>query len=98
MRRRRPILPLIAALAAIVLTPSAGAGGDPFGQQAPSNTGLPTITGSVAAAQTLSASTGDWSGVKPSYSFQWARCNSAGAACAPIAGQSGGTYAIPGAD
>jgi len=31
-RRRRQILPLIAALAAIVLTPSAGAGGDGKGQ------------------------------------------------------------------
>jgi hypothetical protein len=92
--RRRQVLPLVAALAAIVLTPSAGAGGDGKGQQPPTNETLPAITGNAIAASALTASTGDWSGPRPSFEFQWARCDAAGAACTPIAGQTASTHVI----
>ena len=58
-----------------------------IGALLPSNTGLPSITGSLIDGQLLSAATGSWSGTAPvSYAYQWQLCNSAGEACKDIAG------------
>ena len=43
----------------------------------PVNIGLPFITGTLQDGQTLTASTGDWSGTAPlGYAYQWQRCAS----------------------
>ncbi|HEY8726851.1 MAG TPA: LamG-like jellyroll fold domain-containing protein, partial [Gaiellaceae bacterium] len=48
----------------------------------PVNTGLPVVSGSAVEGQSLSASSGSWSGTAPfSYAYQWRRCDAAGAAC-----------------
>jgi phosphatidylinositol-3-phosphatase len=65
----------------------------------PSNTSLPTISGTAQQGQTLTASSGTWSGTQPiSYAYQWRRCDSAGGACANVAGATAQTYALTSSD
>jgi hypothetical protein len=68
--------------------------------KAPSSTARPTISGTARAGQTLTAATGSWavSGAKPTYYFQWARCDAKGMNCAPIAGAVSSRYTLTGAD
>ena len=63
--------------------------------KAPANTAPPAITGTVQDGQTLSASTGSWTGIAPfSYTYQWRRCNSSGESCANISGATSSTYVV----
>jgi hypothetical protein len=64
----------------------------------PANTALPTIGGSAVAGQTLTASTGSWSGAPTSYAYQWRRCDSAGASCANVTGATAASYAVASGD
>ncbi len=73
----------------------------PIGTEAttPENTALPTIEGPLTAGQTLTASTGSWSGSEPiSYSYQWQRCNQLGDECVEIEHATGETYTLTTAD
>jgi hypothetical protein len=55
----------------------------------------PTISGQAAPGQTLTASPGTWSGTRPlAYTYQWQRCDAAGANCVGIAGATRQTYAV----
>jgi streptogramin lyase len=66
---------------------------------APINSSLPSISGSSAEGQTLTASPGVWSGSPaPSYTFRWERCNSAGEACTDIEGAANRTYRLGAVD
>jgi hypothetical protein len=66
---------------------------------APVNTAVPTITGTVKDGQTLTSTTGTWTGTTPlTYARQWRRCDSAGANCADISGATGTTYVLAAAD
>jgi uncharacterized repeat protein (TIGR01451 family) len=66
---------------------------------APSNTGVPTISGSTVVGQTLTANPGTWTGnPTPALSYQWQRCDAAGANCADIVGATSTTYVLTGAD
>jgi hypothetical protein len=48
----------------------------------PSNSALPSISGTAKDGQLLTAATGTWSGTAPiSYGYQWQTCNAAGEAC-----------------
>jgi hypothetical protein len=68
-------------------------------QYAPSNTAAPSVSGTAQEGQTLSAGSGTWSSSSTiSYSYQWQRCNSTGAACVNIAGATAQTYAVQNAD
>lgn len=52
---------------------------------APSNESPPTISGETEVGQTLTASTGTWTGTHPqSYSYEWFRCEVDGQACEGI--------------
>jgi Fibronectin type III domain len=64
----------------------------------PSNTAPPTISGTAAVGQTLSASTGTWSENPTRYEYQWQRCDSSGASCAPIFAATTSTYTVSSAD
>jgi predicted actin-binding protein len=65
----------------------------------PVNTAPPSISGSPAPGQSLSASTGSWSGDAPmSFAFRWERCDAAGGACSAVSGATGQTYGVGSAD
>ena len=52
----------------------------------PANTAPPAISGSAQQGQTLTAAAGSWNGSTPlNYAYQWQRCDSTGASCAPLA-------------
>ena len=66
---------------------------------APTNTSLPTIGGTVATGNTLTANTGTWAGSTPiSFQYQWRICDNAGAGCHDIAGATAQTYQLKAAD
>ena len=55
----------------------------------------PTVIGTPARGSTLSADRGRWAGGPSSFTYQWNRCDPAGANCAAIAGAVSQTY-VPG--
>jgi len=65
----------------------------------PVSTSAPVVSGVVADGQTLSATTGTFSGTAPlTYAYQWQRCDASGSSCANIAGATSATYAETAAD
>ena len=59
----------------------------------PLNVTRPTITGSAAVGDALTASPGEWSGAQPiTYSYQWQSCTSTGEDCTPIENATASTY------
>ncbi|HYM55885.1 MAG TPA: choice-of-anchor R domain-containing protein, partial [Solirubrobacteraceae bacterium] len=66
--------------------------------QAPANTALPTVSGTVLQGETLSASTGTWSGSPSSFAYQWQECNSVGGGCANVSGATGSSYKLAAGD
>jgi thermitase len=66
---------------------------------APANTTPPTVSGTVKPGQTLTSTTGSWSGTTPlTYAYQWLRCDSSGANCVPIGGATAASYMVASAD
>ena len=66
---------------------------------APVNTVAPALSGVARDGQTLSASTGTWTGTDPiAYTYQWQRCDAGGGNCADIAGETGSSYDLAAAD
>jgi RHS repeat-associated protein len=65
----------------------------------PRNAALPAISGELLVGQTLIASTGTWSAVpEAGYTYQWQRCNRAGAECSSISGATSSTHVLVTAD
>ena len=61
----------------------------------PANTGLPVISGTPTVGQTLSSSTGSWSGTPPlTYAYQWESCDASGSGCANITGATSSSYVL----
>ncbi len=59
----------------------------------------PAITGTAQLGQTLTTTTGGWTGpAVVLYKYQWQRCTAAGSACADLAGAFGATYQPVAAD
>jgi len=83
-------------LSAVALTFATGAaGGTGPGKKAPpANTTLSAISGTAQTGKAMTATTGTWSGQTSGFAFQWLRCDSAGAACASIPGQTASTHLI----
>ena len=66
---------------------------------APVNTAVPTISGTAKDGQTLTSTTGTWTGTTPlTYGRQWRRCDAAGANCVDISGATATTYVVAPAD
>ena len=56
----------------------------------PSNGKAPEVLGSLVEGQTLSATSGSWSGTEPiTYAYQWLQCNAAGEKCTEISKATG---------
>jgi hypothetical protein len=67
--------------------------------QAPVNTQVPVITGTVAVGQQLQASAGNWTGTPaPTFAYQWQDCDSGGNNCSPITGATVSSYTIQASD
>jgi len=68
----------------------------------PANAGgstAPSISGTAQEGQTLTASTGTWTGSTPiTYSYQWVSCDGSGANCSPISGATGSNYTLSSSD
>ncbi len=97
----RPAVMLLVAGAALLALVVPGA----FAQQqaVPSNTAEPTISGTAAQGQTLTATQGSWDGSPTTYGYQWVRCGSDGGApdgsnCAVIGGATTTAYILSAAD
>jgi hypothetical protein len=62
--------------------------------QPPSNSTLPTVSGTPRLGETLTASLGSWSGSPTSFDFQWERCDADGDACSTIVGATSQEYDV----
>jgi hypothetical protein len=68
-------------------------------QYAPTNTAAPQVSGTAQEGSTLTSTNGSFSSTTAvTYSYQWQRCNSTGAACINISGATNQTYAVQAAD
>jgi uncharacterized protein YukE len=66
---------------------------------APVNSFPPSISGDEETGSVLTSSNGTWSGSAPiTYTYEWRRCNSAGASCAAISGGTAQSYIVQSAD
>jgi len=66
---------------------------------APVNTAVPQVSGSPIAGQTLTATTGTWSGYPaPSYAYQWSDCDQNGQNCNAIHGAGSSSYVVQSTD
>jgi hypothetical protein len=74
------------------------AAGQASGNAQPTNTALPTISGTPQEGQTLTASKGTWTGNPTSYGYAWSRCDENGNGCSKIDGAGADTYTLAKAD
>ncbi len=95
MRMRR--LTVLACAAAVsALTVAAASQGQ--ATAAPSNTSLPSISGSARDGSLLTASHGSWTNSPTSFAYQWQRCDAQGGSCADIPGATSNKYTVQTAD
>ena len=89
---------VVLVCAVVVINTVTATGASTAKPEKPTNTTLPTISGTPQQGQTLTASTGSWSGSPTSYGYQWRRCNTSGSACANISLATASTYTAVAAD
>ena len=65
---------------------------------APVNVVPPSVSGTGAAGQTLTASKGSWTESPTSYAYQWQDCSKTGGACANITNATSATYQLADGD
>ena len=91
MRFNRTLLFVGAAVTAALV---AAAGSLGKTAAAPSNTSLPSISGSARDGSLLTASHGSWTGSPTSFAYQWLRCDAQAGNCSPISGATSKTYTV----
>ena len=85
-------------VAALVVVGAAGAVGS-RATVAPSNSSLPSISGTAAVGSTVTANPGTWAGSAPiTYQYQWQICGSDGGSCHAIPGATTQTYKFTSSD
>ncbi len=65
---------------------------------APVDTAVPAISGTTTQGQTLTASTGTWSGSPTSYQYSWEDCGTSGSGCTPIEAATSSSYSLQSSD
>ncbi len=65
---------------------------------APVDSVAPALSGTATVGQTLTVTTGTWSGSPTGYTYAWRDCDSSGAGCATIAGAGGPSYTLTSGD
>jgi hypothetical protein len=65
---------------------------------APRNTAAPTVTGTPAPGEELTATNGTWTGGVTSFAYQWRTCDANGTGCQDVAGATGKVYGVRAAD
>jgi len=96
VRRLTLLIGSLAALTAAALTAGAAAS---TSATPPANTAPPVVSGTAQQGNTLTASSGSWSGSNPmTFSYSWRRCDTSGGSCSTISGATSQTYVIGGAD
>jgi hypothetical protein len=97
-RRHLGRLPLVLVAALTVAGIAAGVGAATAVRAtatSPHNDSPPAVSGTAQEGQTLSATTGTWSGDGTiSYAFQWQRCNSSGAGCGDLSSATSQSYVV----
>jgi hypothetical protein len=84
----------LAVAAVLALAGSAGAGTARH-TVAPSNTALPSISGTTTVGQVLTATTGSWQGTNPiTFDYSWKQCDASGGACKNIPNNGKSTYTL----
>ena len=83
-RSRRAVVGLAIVVVGLVATTAVAA----------TVTQAPTISGTLEAGSTLTASSGVWAPRDATPSYSWLRCSASGADCAGISGASGRTYGV----
>ena len=58
----------------------------------------PTVSGQAQQGQTLTVDEGSWLGAPSSFSYAWARCDTTGTTCTPVAGATDKSYTPTAAD
>lgn len=97
MNRKTNLLALLAAGAVTVLVVAGLSSA--ASKSAPVSQSAPKISGSAVEGDTLSATSGSWSGTTPmTYHYQWKRCNAQGNGCANVGGATQSTYLVRHAD
>jgi hypothetical protein len=67
--------------------------------EAPANLEPPTIEGTAAVVQTLTAAPGSWEGSQPiHFGYAWERCDALSVTCTPIPGAIARTYTVTSED
>jgi hypothetical protein len=98
-RRARSAIVLALAAALVAVLALLAGSGSASSSAAPTNTSRPTISGTARAGQTLTGSTGTWTGTEPiSYTYQWHRCSSSVSDCHAITGATNKTYTLTAQD
>jgi hypothetical protein len=73
--------------------------GAPELPQPPAVASPPAVSGDATDGETLTASSGAWTGTVPlAYAYEWLRCNASGLACTAVAGATGETLVLGPAD
>ena len=86
-------LATVATLIATLVSPNAALAAGP------TNTVLPTITGTLAVGQSVNAGFGSWDVTPSSFSYQWYRCTTAAlVSCAQITGATTSALKLVAAD
>jgi Ig domain of plant-specific actin-binding protein len=90
----------VLVFACVAAVPALIAAGASLGQAsaAPSNTSLPSISGSARDGSILTASHGSWNGAPTGYAYQWLRCDAQAGNCNAISGATSQQYTIATAD
>src|SRR3954468_1338664 len=102
MRRRNRLMRRLASsglvgLAALVASLAATTA-DAGAPKPATNTSPPSVSGTPVAGATLTAATGSWLGDKLTFTYQWLRCDAAGAACSRLVNETAQTHVATAGD